>query len=376
MLIDGSSKAIIQAVPRPDYAKEKSLPGSGVAVRPPQMLFNPEEAKAQRQGGSSDVAFKRMPMIQELMCFWNNEFYRDGFLMKEVSVSSYIDAENVKPTIEEISMFKDRKSSNSEYDDGDDAENKTESIAGASESLLDDIMDMQSGITTSAPIPFVIGDMVQVISGELKQLIGRIISIDEAAKLIKIAPMHSDMSTEIIVEASLLVKHIKPGAHVKVIEGAFDGQTGKVVCITAIDNSHVATILTDGVNSEISVNVSHLQATNEIATGLSNLMGYELYDLVLMNANETAVVVFVGSEMLTVINQAGVSKRVLPIDLKGKKNSQSQRTTAFDASHNNINVTDTVKVTEGPHKNKSGTIKHIFKSVLWLHSNSHLKDSG
>ena len=37
---------------------------------------------------------------------------------------------------------------------------------------------------------------------------------------------------------------------------------------------------------------------------------------------------------------------------------------------------DTVKVTDGPYKNKSGTIKHILKSVLWIHSNSHLKDSG
>lgn len=64
------------------------------------------------------------------------------------------------------------------------------------------------------------------------------------------------------------------------------------------------------------------------------------------------------------------------MDLLGKKNSQSQRTTAFDASHNNVNCGDTIKVHDGPHKNRSGTIKHILKSVLWLHSSSHLKDSG
>ena len=35
-----------------------------------------------------------------------------------------------------------------------------------------------------------------------------------------------------------------------------------------------------------------------------------------------------------------------------------------------------MKVTEGVHRNMTGTIKHILKSVLWLHSNSYLKDSG
>ena len=114
------------------------------------------------------------------------------------------------------------------------------------------------------------------------------------------------------------------------------GQTGKVVCISAIDSSHVAAILTDGVNTEISVNVSHLQVTNEVTVGLSNLSGYELYDLVILNQNETAVVVFVGAESLIVVNHQGVTKQVQPMELKGKKNSQSQRTSAFDASHNNV----------------------------------------
>jgi hypothetical protein len=35
-------------------------------------------------------------------------------------------------------------------------------------------------------------------------------------QVVTILPLHSDVSGEISVEASLLVKHIKPGAHVKV----------------------------------------------------------------------------------------------------------------------------------------------------------------
>ena len=106
--------------------------------------------------------------------------------------------------------------------------------------------------------------------------------------------------------------------------------------ILAIDGSHVAAILTDGVNTEISVNVSHLQVTNEVTVGLSNLAGFELYDLVVLNQNETAVVVFVGTESLTVVNHQSIVKHVQPMELKGKKNSQSARTSAFDASHNAV----------------------------------------
>ena len=108
--------------------------------------------------------------------------------------------------------------------------------------------------------------------------------------------------------------------------------------ILAIDGSHVAAILTDGVNTEISANVSHLQVTNEVTVGLSNLAGFELYDLVVLNQNETAVVVFVGAENLTVVNHQGITKHVQPMELKGKKNSQSLRTSAFDASHNAVRI--------------------------------------
>ena len=41
MLLEGASRAIIQAVPRPDYTKEKKAVGAGIATRPPAVLFNP-----------------------------------------------------------------------------------------------------------------------------------------------------------------------------------------------------------------------------------------------------------------------------------------------------------------------------------------------
>ncbi|CAE7269249.1 Spt5 [Symbiodinium microadriaticum] len=51
-------------------------------------------------------------------------------------------------------------------------------------------------------------------------------------------------------------------------------------------------------------------------------------------------------------------------------------TGAFDHMKNPLCVGDTVSVVQGMHNGKTGTIKHINRSVLWLHSNSYLKNSS
>ena len=47
-----------------------------------------------------------------------------------------------------------------------------------------------------------------------------------------------------------------------------------VVSVNSIDGDHIAAILTDGMNTEIQCNVSHLQTSSEVTTGHGHLMGY------------------------------------------------------------------------------------------------------
>ena len=49
---------------------------------------------------------------------------------------------------------------------------------------------------------------------------------------------------------------------------------------------------------------------------------------------------------------------------------------SFDSQHNTIKVGDTVTVTAGEHLKLSGTIKHMIKGMLWLHSDHYMKNSG
>jgi transcription elongation factor SPT5 len=113
-----------------------------------------------------------------------------------------------------------------------------------------------------------------------------------------------------------------------------------------------------------------------VTTGLNSLGGYELYDLVMLSANEYAVVVHVGLEHLKVLTQNNLEKNVRPVEIKQKKSAMRGATGAFDHMKNPLCISDSVKVIDGPMRQESGTIKHINRSILWLHSDTHLKHSG
>lgn len=57
---------------------------------------------------------------------------------------------------------------------------------------------------------------MQVVGGELKNLIGRIVSINEMIRSVTLAPFNSALKSEIVIEVDLLVKYIVAGAHIKV----------------------------------------------------------------------------------------------------------------------------------------------------------------
>ena len=65
-------------------------------------------------------------------------------------------------------------------------------------------------------MPFVVGDVVQIISGELRNMIGRVVGINEMIRSVTLTPFNSALKNDIVVEADLLVKYIVAGAHIKV----------------------------------------------------------------------------------------------------------------------------------------------------------------
>jgi len=446
-LFDGGSRVIIKAVPRPDYkgsynkSTDKTV-STSKGIRPSQRLFDPEEVRAVT---GSLPERQKFGLDKEMFDFFNNDYYKDGFLYKEVNAATYIQSVDVNPKIEELQYFlskqkdnkigsndnngndidildkinkKSHKNDDNDNDndnddndsiDGNDADdnkiikklpnntsndstnNTTNNSSADSTSNINILREIAKQLTISGVdsiddstslnqkkkmFSFVIGDLVQVVSGELKNLIGKVIAVNEITKIVKIKPKSSSLHVDMDIEADIIIKYITPGAHVKIISGNNSGQTGRVVSVNMIDNDNIAAILTDGTNTEILCNINYLQLSEEVAAGLSSLMGYELYDLVIVNENETACVINVGAERLRVINHMDIVKEIMPQELHGKRNTQSFRSTAFDGQNNTLKVGDTVNVTSSTYVNRSGTIKHIMKGMLWIHSNSFLKNSG
>jgi transcription elongation factor SPT5 len=402
-LIDGGESAFIQAVPRPDYtikdssraARLASATASSRVNRVPSALFNPEEARA----AGCDVTRTQHPLYKSagtMYDVWNKEYFKGGYVYKEVK-AEHLSTENVMPKLEELRMFPsgaDGAMGGSDDDHDDDDEDgggkgrgprdEDSSVAGSAQSYIRQIAEQMQGNmsqdvnnkTTSA-VPYMAGDLVQVVSGDLKGLVGKVTKISEVNKLVTMQTIHEAFSREIPIEISLLAKYIKPGQHVKVVQGAHVGKTGRVVAVTSKgDGELVAAVLTDTVNSEIICNLAHLQVSSDVTTGLDSLGGFEMYDLVAVGYNEFAVVVAIGAERLGVMDAVGNISDVKPQELQGKRNMQSARAHAFDSAHNTIGCNDVVNVVEGAHAKLTGTIKHIAKQTVWLHSNHYMKNAG
>jgi transcription elongation factor SPT5 len=94
------------------------------------------------------------------------------------------------------------------------------------------------------------------------------------------------------------------------------------------------------------------------------------------SANEVGVIVRVGREDFTVINNHGIVREVRPEELRGKRNSGSSRAVAGDVQANPLRVGDLVNVLEGPHKGKTAAIKRISRTQLFLYSQTRTEHAG
>ena len=79
-----------------------------------------------------------------------------------------------------------------------------------------------------------IGDLIQVASGELSNLVARIISINTINKTVTVIPYNSILKGEFSIEMGIILKYIPVGSHVKVSLGQYISIVCRVVYITYI----------------------------------------------------------------------------------------------------------------------------------------------
>ncbi len=392
-LVNFGEKVLVRYIPRIDISALSLTPEQRKSrgnVRPPQRWFNALEVD--NAGGLTER--RKFPVTGESMDWFDGNFFRNGYAVKEMSLAMVRSTE-VHPTLDELTKFRSSKAQDSvdeiEDDEGEGGEGSMRKKAGADAQELilkelQQIHEREGGRQTNRDRLFAKGDNVLVIAGDLKDLTGKIVEVIAGGRggsegtVVRVQPFDEEVMNEIVdVLACDVTKQVAVGAHVRVIEGMYAGETGTVVNVKEGEGGPLAStavVMTDMSAKEIQVLVAHLQETLAVAQGLDNLQGYELYDLITLGANEVACITGVGREDLEVVTTGGNVRRVKPEEARGKRNATSSRSMALDAEQNTLRCGNVVNIIEGRHIKSVGTIKHMHRAVLFMHSRTHQSNSG
>lgn len=224
--------------------------------------------------------------------------------------------------------------------------------------------------------PFVPGDIVEVKSGELVNLRGKVMTVD-GSKVVMM-PDQEDLKEAITLNASELRKFFKEGDHAKVISGRYEGHTGLIVRVK--DNT--AIVLSDLGMEELNVRVRDLQLCADVTTGVDSLGQFQYHDLVQLDHSGTyGVIVRLEKEHLEVLNMHGTINRVKAQAIIGKKDVKFAK--VLDSQNNSVEAKDLVKVISGPNAKEReteedpvGEVLYAFRGTVFIFSRKIAKNGG
>lgn len=344
-LAEAQNKVELKLIPKIDYTRlrgalkvaakndpdaPKKKPKRPTAAK----LFDPEAVRA--IGGE-------VTKNNDFFVFEGNKYTEKGFLIKSFPLNA-IDSDGVTPTLSELEKFE-----------------------LSPETISLELGD--SGTATASKIinHFSTGDNVEVCDGELLNLRGKIIAVDNDT--ITMMPQHDDLKEPIEFNSKELRKYFEQGNHVKVQSGKYEGSTGLVVRVR--DNYVI--VLSDTSIHEMEVLPQHLQLCGNIASGVDSHGQYQLTDLVQLDAQTVGVIVRLERDCFHILSMYEKIIKAKPGSISKK---HSHRKTSLDCQQNLIEVKDIVKVIDGPHAGEKGEIKHLFQSFVFLYSRTYVKNGG
>ena len=357
---------IVPRVDTTDYSSindELEVKKRRAKAMPARKVFDPRnfsDADLDKWGISSErtsdgqLAYDYEGMVFEIN---QNSGAHTGFLVKKMTAKSLQIGPDVRPELDELKMFEKATQ---------DDDEKPAGGRGASNYI--------SSIQRRK-IVLAKGDVVRVKDGELRDLLGDVDSI--SGNQVFIRPRHEEIKQKLSFRLDEVEKYFEQGDHVKVVAGRVAGVTGMVV---RVEGDRI-TILTDINHEEVQVFSSDVQDTNEVSTGLDVVGQFRLHDLILLQAATASlampsvgVIIRLEKNALQVIDNHGKVRAVRPADAQPQK--RSQLVNALDAEQRVMGQGDMVKVTDGTNKGKTGTIRHVFRSFLFLHSPERMENSG
>ncbi|KAH0981405.1 hypothetical protein GBA52_008582 [Prunus armeniaca] len=230
---DVRQRVRVKLIPRIDLqAIANKLEGRQVVKKkafvPPPRFMNIDEARQLH----IRVERRRDPVTGDYFERIDGMLFKDGFLYKAVSMKS-ISSQNIRPTLDELEKFQKPEEN------------------GARLSTL--FSDRKKG-------PFMKGDTVIVVKGDLKNLKGRVEKVEE--EIVHIRPEMKQLPKTLALNEKELCKYFEPGNHVKVVSGTLEGATGMVVKV----EQNVIIILSDITKEHIPVFADDVVESSEVTS--------------------------------------------------------------------------------------------------------------
>ena len=170
-----------------------------------------------------------------------------------------------------------------------------------------------AGLASRPKASFAKDDIVRVVDGDLKHLVGVVQDVSADGSTVVILPKHEQLTQPLSFQAELLAKFFTMGSHVKVIGGSQHlGETGLVVRVDEAGAKGAGgaaqavygttlTIFSDLTHQEVEVRAIHVQECADVSAGLERLGVFELHDMVMLDRAEVGVVIKVEHSSLKVL---------------------------------------------------------------------------
>ncbi|KAA3674412.1 transcription elongation factor SPT5 [Paragonimus westermani] len=353
---DAQNLVSLKLIPRIDYDRRRSATGADDLSdtgkvkrfkRPPQALFTASKALDRIQRDGSWTVFE------------GNRYDSDGFLHKQFRMSAVV-SEGIRPTLAELERFHHTQDS------------IQLAAVAASAAAVSATVPAGGGSDAIITHCFAPGDVVEVCEGDLKNLRGKVVSLESNNRII-VQPSHSDLHEPIPFTPIELRKFFNQGDHVKVLSGRHVNQTGLVIRF----EPSLAVVLSDHSMNEMKVAPKDLRLWQDRATTLDSSGHVQMMDLVQVDPQTVGVVVNVEPEQISVFTCFGKVVTLKANTALRRLNTQRRRPPqAMDRNGNLIQLKQTVRLLEKPYCGLVGEVKHLYRSWAFIYSRTHLENAG
>jgi len=337
-----SGQIVVRLIPRIDYQpkQEKNRDKFKKKTRPMQKLFN----SANVEGVSPDDRWGRM------FDRWNGKVFKHGLAYLTFNQRALALGEDVKPSPDEIELFRDAKAKYQHQEQSDEEEWK----AVEGDLLAQD---------------FQVGDMIQVVKGDLNGLFGKI-KLKEGSNLTFVPEIDGLRDERFEVDQKQVCKHFLSAQAVRVMGGAHQGESGTVIK----QDGEFVTVSLDQSFREIKARPSELRLKSEshmasFQNMLQRKKGGALFaaqDVISFDSGASlGLVLQVQEDFLKVLDEQNGVREIKYKDIS-KKLPFDRKASCHDQLGNEVIFDIPVKVTAGKFKDTVGIVKRIAKNLVFM----------